>query len=140
MKAELVQADITTSAVDAIVNAANSSLLGGGGVDGVTHRAAGPELLAECREARSRQFPDGRPAGDTVMTPGYALRARHVIHAVGPVFMPGIDQSATLASAFEKSLRLADEAGLRSIAFLAISTGRRKPPTMAARRSNTHRE
>jgi len=114
---ELVQGDITTQAVDAIVNAANSSLLGGGGVDGAIHRAAGSRLLAECRTL------NGCPTGEARITKGYNLPAKHVIHAVGPIYSREKNPAALLSSAHEWCLRLAQEHQLKSIAFPAISTG-----------------
>jgi O-acetyl-ADP-ribose deacetylase (regulator of RNase III) len=123
MKLEIVVGDITKLEVDAIVNAANGTLLGGGGVDGAIHRAAGPGLLAECREIRRRRHPDGLPTGQAVLTGGHALPAKHVIHTVGPVYSAVNDPAGLLAAAYRNSLALAEERGLSSIAFPAISTG-----------------
>jgi len=119
----LVQGDITDQEVDAIVNAANSSLLGGGGVDGAIHRRGGPEILEQCRRIRAERFPDGLPTGRAVATGGGRLPARWVIHTVGPVYAKREDRSALLASCHTESLRIADELGARTVAFPAISTG-----------------
>jgi O-acetyl-ADP-ribose deacetylase (regulator of RNase III) len=121
---EVIQADITTLAVDAIVNAANESLLGGGGVDGAIHRAAGPRLLAACR-ALPQVRPGVRcPTGEARATPGFALPARHVIHTVGPVWHGGgAGEPALLAACYHHSLQLARELEADSIAFPAISCG-----------------
>jgi O-acetyl-ADP-ribose deacetylase (regulator of RNase III) len=119
---ELVQGDITRELTDAIVNAANSGLLGGGGVDGAIHRAGGPAILAECREIRERQ--GSLPAGEAVITSGGRLAARHVIHTVGPVWRGGGHAEAqTLAGCYRSSLELAAARGLSSVSFPAISTG-----------------
>jgi O-acetyl-ADP-ribose deacetylase (regulator of RNase III) len=119
----LLRADITTVEADAIVNAANSSLLGGGGVDGAIHRRGGPEILAECRELRRTRFPDGLPPGDAVATTAGRLPARWVIHTVGPVFSATDDRSAVLASAYRRSLEVAEGLGAASVVFPAISAG-----------------
>ncbi|MFE0788314.1 O-acetyl-ADP-ribose deacetylase [Streptomyces mutabilis] len=119
----LVQGDITRESVDAIVNAANSSLLGGGGVDGAIHRRGGPEILAECRRLRASHYGKGLPTGKAVATTAGNLDARWVIHTVGPVHSPTEDRSDLLASCYRESLRVADELGARSVAFPAVSTG-----------------
>jgi O-acetyl-ADP-ribose deacetylase (regulator of RNase III) len=119
----VVEGDLTTQEVDAIVNAANSTLLGGGGVDGAIHRAGGPSIVAECREIRRTTFPDGLPTGRAVATGGGNLPARWVIHSVGPVYAASADPAGELASCHTGSLRVADELGVRTVAFPAISTG-----------------
>ncbi|RZT85953.1 O-acetyl-ADP-ribose deacetylase (regulator of RNase III) [Pseudonocardia sediminis] len=118
-----VRGDITEAAVDAVVNAANSTLLGGGGVDGAIHRGGGPEILAECRAVRRDRYPDGLPTGQAVATTAGRLPARWVIHTVGPVYAKREDRSALLASAYATSLAVADELGALSVAFPAISAG-----------------
>ncbi len=120
---ESVMGDITTMAVDAIVNAANSSLLGGGGVDGAIHAAGGPTILDQCRELRKTKLPQGLPAGQAVATTAGRLPARWVIHTVGPVYSAREDRSDLLASCYRESLRRADELGAASIAFPTISAG-----------------
>jgi O-acetyl-ADP-ribose deacetylase len=120
---ELVEGDLTEQDVNAIVNAANSSLLGGGGVDGAIHRRGGPEILAECREIRRTRFPEGLPTGRAVATTAGDLPARWVIHTVGPVYARSDDPPGELASCHVESLRVADELGATVVAFPAISTG-----------------
>jgi O-acetyl-ADP-ribose deacetylase len=119
----LVQGDITEQAVDAVVNAANSKLLGGGGVDGAIHRRGGPAILEECRRIRAERLPDGLPTGQAVATTAGDLPARWVIHTVGPVYAKGEDRSGLLASCHVESLRVAGELAARTVAFPAISTG-----------------
>jgi O-acetyl-ADP-ribose deacetylase len=119
----LVQGDITEQDVDAVVNAANSTLMGGGGVDGAIHRKGGPAILQECKAIRSQRYPEGLPTGQAVATTAGDLPARWVIHTVGPVYAKGEDRSGLLASCHTESLRVADELGARSVAFPAISTG-----------------
>jgi len=123
VRIEAVQGDITTERVDAIVNAANSSLLGGGGVDGAIHRAAGPALLRECQELRRGAYADGLATGQAVATGAGELSARWVIHTVGPDRRRGQRDPALLASCFSESLAVASELGARSIAFPAVSAG-----------------
>jgi O-acetyl-ADP-ribose deacetylase (regulator of RNase III) len=123
MRIEAVQGDITTQRVDAIVNAANSSLLGGSGVDGAIHAAAGPQLLAECRQVRSEQFPNGLPVGQAVATGAGELPARWVIHTVGPNWHAGETDPQLLASCFSSSLAVASEVGAVSVALPAVSAG-----------------
>lgn len=120
----LVVGDITEQRVDAIVNAANSSLLGGGGVDGAIHRRGGPAILEECRALRTTRYPDGLPAGEAVMTTSGHLPSRCVIHTVGPIWRGGgAQEEQTLAAAYRSCLTLARDERLRSIAFPSISTG-----------------
>ena len=119
----LVEGDITEQDVDAIVNAANSSLMGGGGVDGAIHRKGGPTILAECTQLRATDWPHGLATGRAAATTGGRLPARWVIHTVGPVYAKNEDRSALLASCHTEALRIADELGARTVAFPAISTG-----------------
>jgi O-acetyl-ADP-ribose deacetylase (regulator of RNase III) len=120
----VVIGDITGQDVDAIVNAANSTLLGGGGVDGAIHRAGGPEILRECQEIRKTIYPDGLPTGQAVITTGGNLLAKHVIHTVGPIYGHEQEREAELlAACYQNSLLLALQHGVSSIAFPSISTG-----------------
>ncbi|MEV4396931.1 O-acetyl-ADP-ribose deacetylase [Nonomuraea sp. NPDC049607] len=123
MNVTLVQGDITEQRTDAIVNAANSSLLGGGGVDGAIHRRGGPEILAECRQLRAGHLGGGLPTGQAVATTAGLLPAHWVIHTVGPVYSRSQDRSELLAACHRESLRVADALGARTVAFPAISTG-----------------
>jgi len=119
----LVEGDITAQDAEAIVNAANTSLMGGGGVDGAIHRKGGPAILEACRELRRTRYPDGLPTGDAVATTAGDLPARWVIHTVGPVYARETDPAGLLASCHSASLSVADELGARTVAFPAISTG-----------------
>lgn len=119
----LVRGDITRQSVDAVVNAANSSLLGGGGVDGAIHRRGGPAILAACRELRASRYGKGLRPGQAVATTAGELDARWVVHTVGPVWSRNEDRSALLESCYRESLRVAAELGARTVAFPAISTG-----------------
>jgi O-acetyl-ADP-ribose deacetylase len=123
MKITFEMGDITDQDVDAIVNAANHTLMGGGGVDGAVHRRGGPEILAECKKLRESRFPDGLPTGQAVATTAGRLTARWVIHTVGPTYAASKDKSQLLADCFRNSLRIADELGAVTVAFPAISTG-----------------
>ncbi|MEU6682373.1 O-acetyl-ADP-ribose deacetylase [Streptomyces sp. NPDC046832] len=120
---EPVRGDITRESVDVIVNAANSSLLGGGGVDGAIHRRGGPAILEDCRRLRAAHLGKGLPTGQAVATTAGELDARWVVHTVGPVYSTSEDRSALLASCYRESLRVAGELGARTVAFPAISTG-----------------
>jgi O-acetyl-ADP-ribose deacetylase (regulator of RNase III) len=123
MAISIEQGDITRVGVDAIVNAANSSLMGGGGVDGAIHRAGGPAILDACRKLRDTAYGEGLPTGQAVATTAGRLPARWVIHTVGPVYSASEDRGALLASCYRESLRVADELGAASIAFPAVSAG-----------------
>ena len=122
-RVQIVVADITQQSVDAIVNAANSSLMGGAGVDGAIHRAGGPAILEACRELRKTQYPDGLPTGEAVITTAGRLLARYVIHVVGPVYGQGKNEAQLLANCYHHALQMAVNHSLSSIAFPAISTG-----------------
>ena len=132
MRLEVVLGDITSQHVDAIVNAANSSLLGGGGVDGAIHRRGGPEILRACRALRAGAYRNGLPTGQAVATTAGQLPARWVVHTVGPVYSEREDRSAVLRSAYRESLRVAGELGARSIAFPLISAGAYRWPVRDA--------
>jgi O-acetyl-ADP-ribose deacetylase (regulator of RNase III) len=123
-RVRVVVGDITRERVDAVVNAANSSLMGGGGVDGAIHRAGGPESLTACRRVRQEEYPNGLPTGEAVLTTAGRLPAKHVIHTVGPVYGRNTGRDAELlASCYRRSLEVAVEHGLETVAFPAISTG-----------------
>lgn len=123
MRIALVHGDITEEKVDAVVNAANSSLLGGGGVDGAIHRRGGPEILAECRRLRASRYGSGLPTGQAVATTAGRLPARWVVHTVGPVYARSEDRSALLASCYRESLKVAAGLGAATVAFPAVSAG-----------------
>jgi len=123
-RVRLVRGDITNMETDAIVNAANSSLMGGGGVDGAIHRRGGPTILEECKKIRATEWPQGLPTGKAVITSGGNLKAKYVIHTVGPVWRGGNQgEPELLAQAYQNSLKLASEKGLKTVAFPSISTG-----------------
>lgn len=130
---QLLKGDITDAEADAIVNAANSTLLGGGGVDGAIHLKGGPKILEECKRLRAKEWPDGLPTGNAVLTTAGLLKATHVIHTVGPIWRGGFyDESKLLRAAYRNSLKLAVANGLKSIAFPSISTGAYGYPTEEA--------
>jgi len=132
-KLTLVRGDITTQKTEAIVNAANSSLLGGGGVDGAIHRTGGPQILEECKKIRAKQ--GGCPTGEAVITTGGLLKAKYVVHTVGPIWRGGNqDEEKLLINAYQSSLALAKEKGIRSLSFPSISTGAYGYPIQAAAR------
>jgi O-acetyl-ADP-ribose deacetylase len=134
-KIRLIQGDITDQDEDAVVNAANSSLMGGGGVDGAMHRRGGPAILAECKQIRKKEWPGGLPTGKAVITTGGSLKARHVIHTVGPVWSGGRSgEPVALAECYSNSLRIAAQNGLRSVAFPSIGTGAYGYPVREASR------
>ncbi len=123
-KVRILKGDITDQETDVIVNAANSSLMGGGGVDGAIHRRGGPKILDECKKIRASEWPNGLPTGMAVITSGGNLRTRHIIHTVGPIWRGGTNREPELlANAYRNSLRLAVTKGLRTISFPSISTG-----------------
>jgi O-acetyl-ADP-ribose deacetylase len=127
---QLVKGDITDQEADAIVNAANSTLMGGAGVDGAIHSKGGPKILEECKRIRSKEWPDGLPTGNAVITTGGNLKAKHVIHTVGPIWRGGLyEESKLLRRAYWNSLKLAVANGLKSVAFPSISTGSYGYPT-----------
>ncbi|WP_030156326.1 O-acetyl-ADP-ribose deacetylase [Glycomyces sp. NRRL B-16210] len=132
MAISILKGDITHQRVDAIVNAANSSLLGGGGVDGAIHRAGGPAILEECRALRASRYGRGLPTGQAVATTAGRLHARWVVHTVGPVYSETEDRSALLTSCYRESLRVAGELGAASIAFPAVSAGVYRWPAASA--------
>ncbi len=130
---QLIRGDITDVEADAIVNPANSSLLGGGGVDGAIHAKGGPKILEECKRLRAKEWPDGLPTGNAVITSGGNLKAKHVIHTVGPIWRGGIqEEPKLLRRAYWNSLKLASNSGLKTIAFPSISTGAYGYPTEEA--------
>ncbi len=132
MRIEALLGDLTEQSLDAIVNAANSTLLGGGGVDGAIHRQGGPEILEECRRLRRDRFPDGLPTGQAVATGAGRLPARWVIHTVGPVYAASANPAGELTACHLNSLRVAEELGARTVAFPAISTGAYGYPVVQA--------
>ena len=130
---QLIKGDIADVEADAIVNAANSTLLGGNGVDGAIHRKGGPKILEECKSIRAKEWPDGLPTGNAVITTGGNLKAKHVIHTVGPIWRGGFyDEAKLLRTAYRNSMKLAVANGLKSIAFPSISTGAYGYPTEEA--------
>jgi O-acetyl-ADP-ribose deacetylase len=134
-RVRLVRGDITELAPDAIVNAANSTLMGGGGVDGAIHRKGGPKILEECRRIRAREYPNGLPTGQAVITSGGNLKAKHVIHTVGPVWAGGNrGEPELLRQAYLNSLRTAVKSGLKTVAFPSIGTGAYGYPVAEASR------
>jgi O-acetyl-ADP-ribose deacetylase (regulator of RNase III) len=132
-KLQLIEGDITNIEADALVNAANSTLLGGGGVDGAIHSKGGPKILEECKRIRTLEWPDGLPTGNAVITTAGNLKAKHVIHTVGPIWRGGVyDEPKLLRRAYWNTLKLASAQGLKSVAFPSISTGAYNYPTQQA--------